>query len=96
MTLVIICMLAALLTGCTGANNDNNVIPDMPNATSFDVLPGVSPGVPGYGNDGGLTSPMPDTNMPGYGNDGGLTSPMPDANMPGNGNLVSPLPTVMP
>lgn len=81
MTLVIICMLVALLAGCTGANNDNDVIPDMPNASPnaspFDVLPDVSPNMPGYGNEGGLTSPMPDANVPGYGDNGNLVSPMP-------------------
>ena len=81
MTLVIICMLAVLLTGCTGVNNNKDVIPDLPNASPYaspyDMLPDVTPNVSNYGNNGGLISPMPDGNMPGYGNDGGLTSPMP-------------------
>ena len=81
MTLVIICMLAVLLTGCTGANNNNDVIPDLPNASPYaspyDMLPDVTPNVSDYGNDGGLISPKPDGNMPGYGNDGGQASPMP-------------------
>jgi len=70
MTLVIISMLAVSLTGCTGVNNDDNAIPDLvpsPNASPYDmvpddIVPDVSPNVPGYGNNGNpvpQVSPVP-------------------------------------
>jgi hypothetical protein len=70
MTFVIICMLAVLLTGCTGVNNDNNGIPDL--VPSPMVSPVPDNNAPGYGNDGDLVSPMPGVspNVPGYGNNG--------------------------
>jgi len=63
--LVIICVLAVFLTGCTGRINDN-VVPDTvpapyvsPYASPYDMVPDVSPYVPGYGYNGNPVSPGP-------------------------------------
>lgn len=54
-TLLIICMLAVLLTGCTGVNDNDNVVPDV--IPTPNMSPYVSPGYGGNNNGNDLGNP---------------------------------------